>query len=414
MATRFYISTEEAAYFNNNVLSCSTSIPIKGYHNVGDLVISSIQKDNVIGWVCSVKGEPGEWIPIKNAGGLIDVKIEEINDTISELEIILNGQSSSILIVEDKLKNIENDISDITTQINKINYNLNTQTENITNINNEISDINIEINELRTDVDGNVERLDEVVGLIGGNLENNNNNLSSLKLSVTNNTNDINILNNKVGIIEKDLGNISGQVTTNINVMNNAISANTTGITNLNNSIKSMEDNITTVLESNAQIEQNYNELDTTIKDTVQEISDTKQDISNLSNETNDSISSIKQGIVDVLLENNVEVSIDNSWLELFGQMTSLFDKNVIKCTDISLDKEEITFTALNDIQLLVPSVTPIDTTENIVWESDNNIVAIVYNGVVISIGEGSCNLTVKCGDIETSCNVNVTVSSNN
>lgn len=61
MSMRYYISTEEASFFNNNRMGYGTGIPTSGNYKVGDFIISSTQKDGIFGWVCTVSGTPGEW-----------------------------------------------------------------------------------------------------------------------------------------------------------------------------------------------------------------------------------------------------------------------------------------------------------------------------------------------------------------
>ena len=61
MAIRYYVSTEEASFFNNNRMGYADSIPNEGNYKVGDFIISSTQENGVFGWVCTVAGNPGEW-----------------------------------------------------------------------------------------------------------------------------------------------------------------------------------------------------------------------------------------------------------------------------------------------------------------------------------------------------------------
>ena len=91
MATRIYVSNIEAGYFNTNSLLCATDIPKEGQHEVGDIIISNIQQNEIIGWVCVKKGEPGEWKSIRNAGDWLQVELTEINENISEIRIINNN-----------------------------------------------------------------------------------------------------------------------------------------------------------------------------------------------------------------------------------------------------------------------------------------------------------------------------------
>ena len=61
MAMRYYVSTEEASFFNKNKMGYASSIPTSGNYKVGDFIISSTQKNGIFGWVCTVAGNPGEW-----------------------------------------------------------------------------------------------------------------------------------------------------------------------------------------------------------------------------------------------------------------------------------------------------------------------------------------------------------------
>lgn len=78
-----------------------------------------------------------------------------------------------------------------------------------------------------------------------------------------------------------------------------------------------------------------------------------------------------------------------------------------IPCTGITLDKTTLSF-ADTGSQTIVATVTPTDTTDKVVWSSDNESVATVENGVVTAIADGSCTITATCGNYSASCAVNV------
>lgn len=78
-----------------------------------------------------------------------------------------------------------------------------------------------------------------------------------------------------------------------------------------------------------------------------------------------------------------------------------------VPCTGITLDKTELTFTEEGS-QTIVATVTPADTTDPIVWSSDNEAVARVENGVVMTVFNGSANITATCGKCSASCTVTV------
>lgn len=78
-----------------------------------------------------------------------------------------------------------------------------------------------------------------------------------------------------------------------------------------------------------------------------------------------------------------------------------------VACTGITLDQSELTFDSLTT-QTLTATVTPEDCTESVIWESDNEEVVTVKNGVVTPIANGSANITVRCGEQSATCAITV------
>ena len=79
-----------------------------------------------------------------------------------------------------------------------------------------------------------------------------------------------------------------------------------------------------------------------------------------------------------------------------------------IPCTYIVLDQSELTFNSIGIGQVLNAAVTPTNTTDTIVWTTNDNTVATVENGMVRSVGEGTCKITATCGSQKVSCYVTV------
>lgn len=84
-----------------------------------------------------------------------------------------------------------------------------------------------------------------------------------------------------------------------------------------------------------------------------------------------------------------------------------------IPTTSISLDKNTLTFVDTN-AQSLVATVLPTDSTQTVSWESSNDSIATVLNGVVTPIGNGECTITATSGDYSAICHVKVNVESLN
>lgn len=77
-------------------------------------------------------------------------------------------------------------------------------------------------------------------------------------------------------------------------------------------------------------------------------------------------------------------------------------------CTGITLDKGTLTI-ARGETATLTATVEPADTTNTIVWSSENDNIATVENGVVTAVGLGETTITAACGDKTASCKVTVT-----
>ena len=78
-----------------------------------------------------------------------------------------------------------------------------------------------------------------------------------------------------------------------------------------------------------------------------------------------------------------------------------------VPCTGITLDKTALTFDKLTT-QTLTATIMPEGCTEAVVWESDNEEVATVKNGVVTPVGNGSATITVRCGEQSATCAITV------
>lgn len=77
-----------------------------------------------------------------------------------------------------------------------------------------------------------------------------------------------------------------------------------------------------------------------------------------------------------------------------------------VPCTGITLNQSTGEITAIGDTLTLIPTVTPLDTTDTITWASSDDTVATVSNGVVTTVGVGTATITASCGIYSASCTI--------
>lgn len=93
------------------------------------------------------------------------------------------------------------------------------------------------------------------------------------------------------------------------------------------------------------------------------------------------------------------------SWTDAY--VKALVPEDAIPCVGITLNQTELAFTG-GGSETITAILSPADTTESIVWASDNTNVAIVNNGVVRAIYNGTANITATCGNYSATCSVSV------
>ena len=87
--------------------------------------------------------------------------------------------------------------------------------------------------------------------------------------------------------------------------------------------------------------------------------------------------------------------------------VTVSLEETTVPCTSIQLSTNTLTFTKSGS-QTLTYTVTPENTTDTVLWSSDNESIATVTDGVVTAVGNGSCVITASCGSCSDTCSIDV------
>lgn len=94
-----------------------------------------------------------------------------------------------------------------------------------------------------------------------------------------------------------------------------------------------------------------------------------------------------------------------HAWMDEY--VAALTPEEAVPCTGITLSATELAFTEVGT-QTLTATVEPENTTDAVVWSSDDTSIATVSSGEVRSNANGSCVITATCGEQSASCNVYV------
>ncbi len=78
-----------------------------------------------------------------------------------------------------------------------------------------------------------------------------------------------------------------------------------------------------------------------------------------------------------------------------------------IPCTEIIISDAEVTLTSMGAAHALNVSLTPLDTTDDLLFASEDESVATVSeNGEIVAVAAGETVVTVTCGDVRAQCRV--------
>ena len=122
----------------------------------------------------------------------------------------------------------------------------------------------------------------------------------------------------------------------------------------------------------------------------------------------NEAVATVENGVITPIASGDAVITAKCGDYSASCSVTvALAGEVQIPCTGISLSASELTFEGLGS-KTLTATVTPENTTDNVVWSTNNDSVATVNNGVVKPVGNGNAVITVTCGEQSASCTVTV------
>ena len=305
MAMRFYISNEEAPFFDGNKMGYANSIPTSGTYKVGDFIISSTQANGIFGWVCIKAGTPGTWEVIGSGYSSSDNKYNElvclrnnvtISTTVSQMDIGISDfdKNNDVLLVYKNstylIEDVDYTISDDSSKIISSNGNWNVDAEDdfifsfivlkevaTSNPNILIGTENIKngavtMEKLADDVKEAIENggggsIDTSIYALKSDLNTTNNNVTAVTNIANNNKTDISNLTNRVSANETNITTVTNTA--------NAANTNATSAINIGNlasvTANTNKTNIGTIGDLNTSAKDNLvnaiNEINTKLGD---------------------------------------------------------------------------------------------------------------------------------------------------
>ena len=82
-------------------------------------------------------------------------------------------------------------------------------------------------------------------------------------------------------------------------------------------------------------------------------------------------------------------------------------EPHVVSCNAITLSHTDVSFEKVGDSLMLTATCDPQDTSEELVFTSnDTAVVTVATDGLIVAVGEGSAVITATCGSVQAQCNV--------
>ena len=156
----------------------------------------------------------------------------------------------------------------------------------------------------------------------------------------------------------------------------------------------------------NTEAISNLNEQVEGLSDRIDGIDNDVQDLTDIVMDDITNLADLKTAFVEVLNLKDCEVTVNNSWKELFMCLIGITNVVLYPCTDITIDKTELSFDTIGQTDTIITTVTPDNTTDEIVWSTTDDKVATVDKGKIVAVGNGECTIIVICGNKSTQCTV--------
>lgn len=77
-----------------------------------------------------------------------------------------------------------------------------------------------------------------------------------------------------------------------------------------------------------------------------------------------------------------------------------------VPCTSIALSQQSVAFDAIGDTATITATLTPTNTTDELIWASSDETIATVSGGVITCTGVGEATITAVCGSESATCSV--------
>lgn len=90
------------------------------------------------------------------------------------------------------------------------------------------------------------------------------------------------------------------------------------------------------------------------------------------------------------------------------NKLTTVEFGDDIPCTGIELDKSVSSLNQIGGTDTITATVSPVDTTDSVIWSTSDADVATVVGGTVTAIGCGTATITATCGSFSATCTVTV------